>query len=713
MPGSAVVAQEREALEELIVTAQKVEENIEDVPASVTVLSGDFVEELGSHNLSDLNGTTPNMIVQNVVLIQNSANISIRGIGFYDTDPFADQKTQVLVDGIPHARVTGLAHDQIDVERVEVLRGPQGTLFGRNSLAGTINVITKPASLEQGLFARATFGEFGLAKYVFAVETGHMFDDVLRSRLTVSKHQYDGHVKNAFSNNRMGVKDANSVRLKIDHSLGSALTTFTFYRNEDEVDGQGIVNLEADPNGTADGDVHLINMDTDGFNDSTEKGLTLLSDIELQTGTIALVANAHRSDFILYSDFDGRAGNVPPAPGRNPNLNVSFGFDITSAQESLELRFHDSHSDRWEYVLGMFAFQEEGRRFFFQNIGQPFSPSLAFEDAVRTTIAEQVTKSIAVFAQTDYYLNDQYTLIFGGRVTQDNKNAVVSNFGLPPPAPQRPPITLEPSATWEQPTWRLGMQYEPRDELMSYFTISTGYKAGGFTSRATVSENVGPYEPEYVTNYELGFKSNLLGNRLRLAGAAFFADYEDLVGWVRRTNSTGRTNEPVNANLGNVEIKGLEFESSWLMRSDLSLDVGLGLLDAQWVSFDVDLNNDGIVTDNSHLDLLMAPKLTAYSNLNYSVYKGENVVEFRLDVRYQSRYNSTGETNDDIVYRPGTTMWNGAVTWSWGDKGNSISLFGRNLSDKAVPRQIIGTSMFPVAVFERPRRFGLEFRLGL
>ena len=141
-------------IEEVIVTAQKVEQNLQDVPGSVSVLPGSSIEESGANNIVDLNGLAPNVIFQRMVFIQNTANIAIRGIGFFDTDPFADQKTQVLVDGIPHARVTGLGHDQIDVERVEVLRGPQGTLFGRNSLAGTVNIITRDAGAEPGVSAR-------------------------------------------------------------------------------------------------------------------------------------------------------------------------------------------------------------------------------------------------------------------------------------------------------------------------------------------------------------------------------------------------------------------------------------------------------------------------------------------------------------------------------------------------------------------------------
>ena len=349
---------------------------------------------------------------------------------------------------------------------------------------------------------------------------------------------------------------------------------------------------------------------------------------------------------------------------------------------------------------------------FYQNIGPPFSATLDFEDSALTTIASQRTDSIAAFAQTDFRVNDRFTLIAGGRLTRDEKTANVGNYGLPPPAPQRPPIILEATTTWDQPTWKLGARYESSESLMYYVTISSGYKAGGFTSRATVPENVGPYDAEYVTNYEAGAKANLFENRLRLSSAVFIADYEDLVGFVRRTNSTGRGTEPINANLGNMDIKGFEIESSWLLTPNLNVDFALGVLDAEWDTFSVDLNNDGIVTDNSHLDVLMAPKLTSYVGIHYTSELAGNTLEYWLDARYQSRYNSWGESNDEIFYRPGTTLINGSITWVWDDNGNSISLFGRNLADKAAPRTNYGTSLFPVAIYEPPRLLGMELRIN-
>ena len=235
-------------------------------------------------------------------------------------------------------------------------------------------------------------------------------------------------------------------------------------------------------------------------------------------------------------------------------------------------------------------------------------------------------------------------------------------------------------------------------------SLSTGYKAGGFTSRATVSENVGPYEAEYVKNYETGIKANLLQNRLRISAAGFYADYDDLVGFVRRTNSTGRGNEPITANLGNVAIKGLEIESSWLLTGSLGIDMSVRLLDAKRNTYFIDLNNDGTATDNSHLDVLMAPSLTIFAATHHTWEQKATSLETRLDAQYQAPFNTFGQSNADIFYRPGTTLINGSISWMWGKHNHSISLFARNLGDKQEPKTIIGESIFPIGVFEPPRR---------
>ena len=407
-----------------------------------------------------------------------------------------------------------------------------------------------------------------------------------------------------------------------------------------------------------------------------------------------------------------RAGSTPPAGGSNPGLNVNFGYNIDQKQQSLEVRFHDARGDRWDFVAGTFLYWERSLRVIQQNIGAPYSPTLRYEDSFSPVEARQRTWSAALFAQTDYHVNDTLSLVVGGRVTRDEKTANLLNKALPPPAAQTPPLELETTETWSQPTWRLGANWQPSDSVLYYISASTGFKPGGFNGRATLVENMGPYDAETMTNYELGAKAALLGNRLRLNASVFLSDYQDLVGLVRRSNRSGRGNESININLGHADISGAEFEVSWLAARDLELDFALGYLDAAWSEFDVDINNDGVVTHNTHLDLLLAPQWSGRAALDYSRSLGAARLRFNLDVRYQAQYNTSGRSNRSLFVRPSTAKVSASLSYVWGSNDNSVALFAKNLTDERA-LTIAFDSVFPFATFDPPRIVGIELQLGI
>lgn len=709
LPGA--VGAENDELEEIVVMAQKVEENILDVPVAVSVIQGELLQERGATNLTDLDGIAPNVILKDVLLMENGGRFSIRGIGFFDVDPLSDQKTQIMVDGVPHARNTGVLYDQVDIQRVEILRGPQGTLFGRGSMAGTVNYVSRLAADEAGVSTRISAGEYGMTRYVLTAETGALIDGALRGSLTTSSRSYGGHLTNAFNGRTLGELDSRNTRLRLDHDMDFAQSSFMVYNLKDSSYGVGMSNQAQDPYGISDGDVDLINMDQDGFRESSERGFTFLSEIALTSGHVAVLANTHRSSFLTYLDLDGRAGLEPRAPPGYSNQSISWGFDIEQGQESIELRYHKEAGGRWDLVTGIFLFRENVERVFHQNFGPPLFETMAIEEAFRFAVAGQDTKSQAAFGQVEFHVSDVFSLIAGGRMTNEEKVADISTFSLSSPTPQSPTSRLSPAHTWEEPSWKLGMEYHPEDTTMVYLTASTGYKPGGFNGRATSLENAGPYAAEHSTSYEAGIKTTLLEGRLRLAAAGFFNDYTNIVGLTRRPTASGEGTEAVNDNIGEMTISGIELESSWLAATDLVFDFALGYLDAGWDTFASDINGDGIDTDNSHLDLMMAPHLSAYGAMTYSRHISDNTLQYRMDVRHQSRYNTFGLGNEDFYSRPATTKVNGSVTWIWGENQNSISVFGKNLTDRQ-PVSLAIVTIFPVMNFDAPRMFGAELKLN-
>ncbi|MCY4426355.1 MAG: TonB-dependent receptor [Halieaceae bacterium] len=705
------IGAENRQLEEIIVLAQKVKENILEVPVSVTVIQGESLQERGATNITGLNGIAPNVILNDVLFVENGGKFSIRGIGFFDIDPLSDQKTQIMVDGIPHARNTGVTYDQVDIQRVEILRGPQGTLFGRGSMAGTVNYVSRTAADEPGVSLRLSASEYGTNRYVLTVETGPIFDGAVRGRLTGSRRTTDGYIRNAFNGNMLGNKESHNTRLRIDHETDFAITSFILYELEDSVAGLGLTNQVQDPYGISDGDVNLVNIDQDGFRNSSEQGFSVLSEIPLDIGYLALLANTHKSEFLTYVDLDGRVGLHPPAPLGFSNAPFHWGFDIEQEQESFELRYHNQESERWNLVAGVFLFRENVERIFHQNIGPPFSETLAFEDSFETALARQNTRSQAVFGQAGFAVSDTVSLIAGARMTSEEKSADLTDYPLPPPSPQAPVSRFTPSHQWDQPTWKLGVEIQPNEATMYYLTASTGYKPGGFNGRATLPENVGPYAAEHSISLEAGVKGTLLDKRMRFAFAGFTTEYTDIVGLIRRPTATGRGTESVSDNIGGSSIKGLEFESTWLATADLEFDFALGYLNAEWDSYNADLNGDGMATDNTHLAILMAPEFSTYGAITYSQEFSAGTMQYRVDVRYQSSYNVYGRSNEDLYFRPATAKVNASATWIWGDAGNSISVYGRNLTDRQVVSQAL-VGIFPVMKFDPPRMLGVELKLN-
>lgn len=705
-------AQDSEKLEEVVVTAQKREQEILEVPISLSVLPGASVESGGAHNLEDLNGLVPNTVLHAFGIVYNGLNFSTRGIGFWDTDPAADMKTKVLIDGVAHSRNTGLLHDQIDVERIEVLRGPQGTIFGRSSLAGTINIVTRPVRAERDLSLRLDAGNYGARTYRVSGESGDMLDSTLRARFTHVNRSYGGHTYNAFNQTSIGTSDSDATRLKVDHTMGNMNNTLVVYRNDDDTHGLPLTNLTQDPRGIADGDIDRIYLDEDGGGRSTEEGITLLTDVELESGTLSVVTNSHTSYWWNGTDVDGRAGTTPPAPGPRPNLIVHLSLELDHKSDSIEFRFADETGGRIDFLAGTYFFLEESIRDLNQNIGPPFSPTPSLRDAYIATNTKQRTRSYAVFAQADYHVNEVVSLVAGGRYSEDQKNIHVTNFSVPPPAPQRPPQFLNISHSWDQFTWKVGANFRPHADLSYYATISTGFKPGGFTGRATVAENFGPYFPEYIRNYEVGLKTTRFDGRLRLSMAGFWMEHDDVVGIVRRPNSTGRSTEPVNLNLGDSQINGIEFEATALLFTQTTIDFAMSFLDAKWQNFMADLNSDGIVTDNKDLDLLLAPSWSGTIGLHHKRELTKGTLNFSLDGRFQAKHNTFGQSNDAIFYRPTSSIYNSSVRYTWNQRGDSISLYVRNLTDKRILRTGY-RAFFPLATWQPPRHVGVTLELSL
>lgn len=682
-------------LEEIIVTAQKREQSIQDVPIAITALDGNLLEANGANNITDLNGIAPNVVLTELGLVPNIGKIAIRGIAFLDPDPNADPKTGIAVDGVPLTRNAGILNDAFDIERVEILRGPQGTLFGRNNLAGTINMASARPTEEPGGKIKVTLGENGLRTVRAAANTGSFADGRLRAKIAGVTRDYDGYYKNAFTGNKLGVTSSDGGRLTIAFENGRFdATVIADYMDEDVI-GPAVNNNRLDPDGTGyDGDKYIVNHNLDGFSNLENWGVTLESNLETDLGTFTLVAATRDLDYFTYGDFDGRPGRFPPPP-----IQFHLGRQTVHEQQTVELRFADSHSDTFDYVAGVFYLQEDYETHIHTN-----NFTVPLEQAVITARNSQQAKSVAFFGQTDVRISDRLSLIVGGRITLDDKEFEQQQL-IPPFA------YLTPDDEWNEFTWKTGLNYAFNEDLMAYATVATGYKGGGFNARASVPQNIGPYGSETVTSYEAGMKGDFLDKRLRVNAAAFFADYADIVGVVRRPNAQPRGSEAIQETLGDADIFGIELETRLLVNEYLSLNFNAGYLDAKWRNFYVDLNNDGIQTDNTHLDLPNAPKWTLYGDFDFRLPLGDSAVTLHGDARYMSRHVMLEQTDAPIFHRQARTIFNAFVAYAPDSGRYRISAYGKNLSNESIRTGVLNV-VWIQTFFHRPREFGVEAQLN-
>lgn len=697
--GSVALAEDavsNRVLEEIVVTAQKREQSIQDVPIAITALDGNLLESNGANNLTDINGIAPNVILTEVGLIPNIGKFAIRGIAFLDPDPNADPKTGIAVDGVPLTRNAGILNDAFDLERVEILRGPQGTLFGRNNLAGTINMVSARPTEDPGGRIKLTLGENGLRTVRAVANTGSLADGMLRAKIAGVTRDYDGYYKNAFTGNDLGVTSSDGGRLTVAFENGRFDATVIADYQQEDVIGPGINNHILDPDGTGfDGDKYTVNQNLDGFSDLETWGIALESNLEMDLGTFTLVASTRDLEYFTWGDFDGKFGPMPFPP-----IQFHVGRETVHDQQTVELRFADSHSDTFDYVVGMFYLQED---YVTRTHSNNFTASL--EQANNLARNTQKATSLAFFGQSDVHISDRLSLVVGGRITMDDKEFTQHRL-FPPPQ-----IFLSPDEKWDEFTWKTGMQYAFNDDVMGYATVATGYKGGGFNARASVPRNVGPYGSETVTSYEAGVKGDFLDKRIRINAAAFFADYTDIVGIVRRPNDAPRGSEAIQESLGDAEILGLELETTILVNENLSLNFNAGFLDAKWTDFYVDLNNDGIKTDNTHLDLPNAPKWSLYGSFDYQLPLADGAVTVHGDARYMSRHVMLEQENRAIFHRQARTIFNAFVAFSPDNDRYRLSVYGKNLTDESIRTGALNV-VWIQTFFHPPREFGVEAQLN-
>jgi len=696
---SVAIAQENTAenvFEEVIVTATKRESSIYDVPVAISAFTADSIEKQGITSLTDIGKFVPNMNVTGFSAGHtSSANPFIRGIGLQDHLITTDPGVGVYVDGVYLGRQVGQNWSLANIERVEVLRGPQGTLYGRNSIGGAINIITTQPGAKEGGRVSATVGtrgrlngdfytNFNISEDVAMSVTGaYMKRDVLGKFPNADTSREVGEMRDV--SGRMALKwqanDDFSLLIAVDGNKGrGGLRPYTTLI--DEVPGGGLYGL-----GFRNSDVAA-----NPYNNNT--GENSQTGVSNEANGIALTAeyafNDNLSAKILFSDRHSEYKAGLDDDSLYENI-LTFPEVGEADQTSLELQFNADYGD-WDFVGGLYYFTEEG----FNRQDNTVFLTFPGDDELW-----QDMESRAIYANVGYQINDRLRLSGGLRFTDDQKDASFDiNKGF---------LHATDSRDWSETSWELAATYEMNDRMSVYGTVQNGYQSGQFPPRPfclfgfiDFSQPGNVANPncfqanENVTaiNYEVGLKGEPMDN-LRMSVALFHTNYSDLPYQVSTTQGAGFDTRNI---IVDQTSTGIEWESTLLMSDNFLVHATIGYID-------VDVDDPVAVAP-------LTPKWTASISPEYTMSLG-NGSELRLRGDWSFRDDMYGEPTADpgrMTKIDSRSLINLNVTYVPSYANWDLSLYGTNITDERYDNARLNTGDYLLVIMSNDAsEFGLRF----
>ena len=699
--GSAPTAQPAEG-GDIVVTAQKREERLVDVPISITAASMERVESAGLSDLRDLAQITPGLLNTNNGLAFQPA---IRGITNTGTSAGEESNTALYIDDVYlPAQFAGL-FELKNIKRVEVLKGPQGTLYGRNSTAGAIKVITEDPDFSPALRARIGYGFKQSLREASLYATTPVSDNLAIDLAGVYVED-NGFVKNinpAFARrDDLAVKDYWALRSKILWKSGDNFTLIMagdLYNSKNNaaytlapVDNKLVYRSR--PGVILANAPYQTSYSVEPRLNSKGGGASATATLDLAAVTLKSVS-AYRTDRIdTQSDSD------------RTNLAISsFGSRAKSTSYSQELDVSSSGDGPFSWIAGLFYFDSKsgGRTSVYAGDVVPGSLSSKTEGHVRT-------RSYAGFGELTYRLTDQLSVTAGGRYTSERKRITFADIVRPQPAPPAAPLPLRgytDAHTWTNASFRGIVAYKPSNNSNLYISYSTGFKSGVYNSSSGTPNFV---DPERIKALEVGAKANVGG--VSLSAAAYHYDYSNIQ--LQSYDPTATSLTILLRNAAKAKVQGFEFDASSALGKYFSANMGLSWMPAaKYTSFPgaqvflplANGGNQAVLRDISGTRMIRAPKFT----LNAGGAFRSEVAQGELKVAGNVAYNSgfffqPGETAHQSSY----TLVNANISWKTSDRRFTFTLYSENLTNELYYIYFPQSSVGDTVSFGRPREIGVR-----
>ena len=691
--------------QQVTISARKRTERAIDVPLSISVITGNELQDRGAIRLSEA-------AVPNVVFLgpENNAvpSFSVRGVQSQNRANIGfDSGIGVYVDGVFMGRGAAFNLETFDIERVEFLRGPQGTLFGKNSIAGAISVVTREPSKKFEATASADLGSLNLRRLSGYLSTP-LGSDTVRASVAVYSGKRDGYMNNVATGTKTGDEDVTSARAKIMIKPSSALDLTIAADHLKDKSVAPSPNIVSGYGAVAGSDNFTANENLPTLANRTVQGVGGTINYDLGSGLkLTSITSARKLDTTRTSDTDVGPLNI-----------VASASTSVQKQWSQELRIATSRKAALEYVAGLYFYEQKASGTSLSTFG-PAAPVLSvIRNTTGNTSGDINSKTSAVFGNVDWNFSERVTLTGGLRYTSEKKTLAYQQ-AVTFPAFLAPSIPLESdSLSTSNVTPLLSARFRIDRNTIAYGTYSKGFRSGGWnvdniTAGGPTSFKQTRFNDESMANFEVGVKGALLGGMLNLGAAAFRMNYDDIqVTQQVQVLGGGGAVVGIVTNGGKAKSEGIELEATLRPTSALRLSAGVGYVDARYTDY-VDTSRGTPVSFNGN-QLNNAPRLTANLSVAYSLPLPVGSLTLRLDGRHADGY-FVGRENLATQWIPGYDLFNGRVSLA-GESGRwELALYSNNLFDKRyIVAKVPGGFAAPIGAgtnqtisYGRPRSYGI------
>ncbi|SFR91741.1 TonB-dependent receptor [Sphingomonas jatrophae] len=732
-------------LQDIVVTARRTSESLQTVPVAVTALSGDFLDRQNVQDVTSVPQFTPNLSILQQSTSVTAASVYIRGIGNQEPSSAAEQGVGVYLDGVYVARSAGALFDLVDLERIEVLRGPQGTLFGRNTVGGAIQLVSKKPSNDFHVEAKAGYGRYNEWFVRGRVDTGYIGGSVIKASIAGLHKQRNGYVNNLLTPSKRdpGAQNGDAITANVQADFDAVTVNYNFDYNDRRGTAPFFQVIVASPDfvnyynasPAFGGDPLQISRDRlddvkqAGFVDRKGRlrydarakieGHALTVALEPVDGLTVKSITAYRKffqDTILTLGGQGNTRGVLLDPVTfAPSIGATTPYNGNNApqkqhQFSQELQALGTVGEI-SYVAGLYYFYENASESNNQQLTFILPGGQAGLNLTPLQAFGSTSESAAAFGQVSWKpvaLDEKMELTGGIRYTADRKTILLAGDVQP---------NLRGAVDFDNVSWLASANYRFTPAIMAYARVSTGYRSGGFNPRASTLNS---FDPEKATAYEIGLKSELFDRKLRLNLAAFQTDYDDLQINQFASGTGGATSLVVNA--GKVVFRGFEAEMTAAPTDNLTFDGSVGYTQPKFKSFlyrDPANNQVVDVADEAHMN--MVAKFQAHAGAQYSADVGMGNLTGRVDYAYRSQIifyplDRTSPFNHDIRSRPDHNL-KARLSLSDVKVGGStmeFGIWGDNLTNQTNIDFAIdfGGLGYGAASFKRPRTYGVDAKVS-